>query len=63
MIFISIGATLYAAITITLHALDLRHIQPLTISIYLQIIAVVSFQTVKVENINFNVYKENIPVN
>ena len=59
MVYISIGVTVYVAFSIIVHTFELRHFNSTFMSVYLQIIAVVSYQTLKIENINFDVYKEN----
>ena len=59
MVYISIGVTVYGAFSIIVHTFELRHFNSTFMSVYLQIIAVASYQTLKIENINFDVYKEN----
>lgn len=60
MIFISIAMTVYIAIVVVLASLDLRHIQPTVMSLYLQLIAVICFRTLRIDTINFEGYKEDL---
>jgi hypothetical protein len=55
--FISIAATVFAALNIALAAAELRHLQPATHSLYFQLLAVVSFRAYLVRPSNFEVYK------
>ncbi len=57
--FISMGVTIYAAFTIGAHAFELRHFNSTFMSIYFQIIAILSLRSIHIENINFEVYKED----
>ncbi|MCG8607739.1 hypothetical protein MJD09_22490 [bacterium] len=63
LVFISIVATIFLVIGITLSTFDLRHLNPIVTSLYLQLITVMSIGTVlrtfRVEDINFEVYKED----
>lgn len=59
---ISTGATLFIMITITLASLDLRQLQPFSMSLYLQIIAVIGLRTLRVDDTNFAVYKKETSV-
>ncbi len=63
LVFISIAATLKIAISIVLGALELRHLQPIVTSLYFQLIVFIGIGTVlrafRVEDINFEVYKED----
>ncbi len=58
MVYISIEVTVYATFSIVVHTFEIRHFNSTFMSIYLQIIAVVAYQTLKIDNINFDVYKE-----
>ena len=58
MVYISIGVTVYATFSIVVHTFEIRHFNSTFMSVYLQIIAVVAYQTLKIDNINFDVYKE-----
>jgi len=59
MAFMSIAATTFIAIDVFLASLDLRHLQPTAMSLYFQLIAVISLRTLRIDNINFEVYKED----
>jgi hypothetical protein len=59
MVFISIAATTYIAIDVVLAILDLRNLQPTVMSLYFQLIAVISLRALRLDTINFEVYKED----
>jgi len=59
LVIVSIAVTLFAMLTITLHSLDLRYLQGTFMSVYFQLLAVVAFQTIRIANVNFDVYKED----
>lgn len=56
---ISIGMTLYSIFTILAHTFEIRYLGSIFMSIYFQILAVLTFQAIQIENINFDVYKED----
>ncbi|MFC1492845.1 hypothetical protein ACFL6O_02720 [candidate division KSB1 bacterium] len=56
-VFVSIAATMFIAIDIVLAVLDLRNLQPLVMSLYFQLIAVAALQSLRIDTINFEVYK------
>lgn len=56
--FISIGMILYTTFSIVAHAYELRYLESIFMSIYFQLIAIVSFRNIQMEDINFEVYKE-----
>ncbi len=58
MLLISIVATLFIAISIVLASLDLRNFEPIAISLYLQLITVLGLRNYRIDNIDFEVYKE-----
>lgn len=60
MVFVSIAATLYIIHAIVLAILDILSLQPVTMSLYFQLIAAVSLQTLRIGSINFEVYKKRI---
>ena len=60
MFFISIVATLFIVISVILHALDLRHLNPIVMSLYFQLIAVIALRTLSIDSINFEVYKADL---
>ncbi|MDE2701028.1 MAG: hypothetical protein OXI23_19325 [Gemmatimonadota bacterium] len=57
MVFMSIAATTFMAIEVVLASLDLRDLQPTVMSLYFQLIAVICLRTLRIDNINFAVYK------
>jgi hypothetical protein len=59
MAIVSIARTIYAAFTIVAHTFELRHFGSTFMSIYFQIIAVVGLRALQIDNINFDVYKED----
>lgn len=59
MIFTSIAATVFGGLSISLSALDVRHLLPVFLSIYFQILAVIGFQAYRIDHTNFDVYKED----
>lgn len=59
MIFTSIAATVFGGLSISLSALDVRHLLPIFLSIYFQILAVIGFQAYRIDHTNFDVYKED----
>jgi hypothetical protein len=58
LLLISIVATLFIAIAIVLASLELRNFEPIATSLYLQLIAVLGLRNYRIDNINFEVYKE-----
>ena len=62
VVFISIAMTMYVVIIVLLASLDLRNLQPTVLSLYLQLVAVIGFQTLRIDTINFEVYKEDVLV-
>ena len=58
LVFVSIAATSFISIVVILAALELRNLQPMAQSLYFQLIAVISLRTYRIDNINFEVYKE-----
>jgi MFS family permease len=59
MAIVSIAMTIYAAFTIVAHTFEFRHFGSTFMSIYFQIIAVVGLRALQIDNINFDVYKED----
>ena len=61
LVFVSIAATMFIAITVVLAALDLRNLQPITQSLYFQLLAVICLQGYYRSDYtkNFEVYKED----
>ncbi len=63
LVFISIAATTFVSITLVVSALDLRNLIDMSSSLYFQLIIAASFRpllikTSRIDNINFEVYKE-----
>ncbi|MDJ0792791.1 MAG: hypothetical protein QNI98_01015 [Woeseiaceae bacterium] len=56
---VSIAATLYAVMTILLSAAEYREFQPFARSVYFQVIAFMSFQVYRLDDANFDVYRED----
>ena len=59
LVITSIVATLFIACDIVLSALDMRDALPVMLSLYLQVIALISFQTYQIDFSNFDVYRED----
>jgi hypothetical protein len=59
LVFISIFATMYVALSIGLSALDLRNLSPMTQSLYFQVISVAAFRSFRIDKVNFDVYRED----
>jgi hypothetical protein len=59
MVFMSIAATTFIALEVILASLDLRDFQPTAMSLYFQLIAVICLRTLRIDNINFAVYKRD----
>ncbi len=59
LVFTSIAATMFIAINVVLAALDLRNLQPIAQSLYFQLLAVICFQSYRIDYKNFEVYKED----
>jgi len=59
MTFTSIAATVFIALSIALSAFEVRHLLPIFLSMYFQLLAVIGFQAYRLDNTNFEVYKED----
>ncbi|MFC1556210.1 hypothetical protein ACFL67_03920 [candidate division KSB1 bacterium] len=59
MVFTSIAATIFVTIEIALSGLDMRNLQPAVTSLYFQLIAAIGLRTLRIDKINFEVYKED----
>ena len=55
----SIAATLFGALSISLSAFEVRHLLPIFMSMYFQLLAVIGLQAYRIDRINFEVYKED----
>ena len=66
LVFVSIGASIFIMVTAGINEFDLDYLEPSIMSIYLQLIALVSvgatLRTLRIEDINFDVYKEDVSV-
>ena len=59
LVFLSIMGPLFVATAIALHALDLQDLTPISISLFFQLMAIIGFRAFRIDNINFEVYKED----
>ena len=59
IVLTSIAATTFVAITVTLASLELRHIQPMMSCLYFMVLSVICFHTLRIDNLNFDVYRRN----
>lgn len=59
LVFISIAATIYISMDIILAIFDLRNFQPTAMSLYFQFIAVIALRAIRIDDIDFEVYKED----
>ena len=58
LVYSSIIGTLFISIILVLPALGLRHLTDMSMSVFFQLCAVVSFPRLRVDDTNFEVYKE-----
>ena len=58
MIIISIAMTVYTVFTIALSHFELRDLQPTAMSLYFQMLVLITLRTLRIEKMNFEVYKE-----
>ena len=54
-----IAATVFVALTLLLPALELRHLTDTFMSLYMQLLAVVSLSALRIDKVDFGVYKED----
>ena len=59
LLFISIAATVYVMISVVLSALEMRHLMPIAMSLYLQVVALASIQSYVIDYSNFDVYRQD----
>ena len=52
-------ATGFVALSIGLAAFELRHLQPISLSLYFQVLAVITFRATRIDDVNFEVYRED----
>lgn len=57
--FTSIAATLFGALSISLSAFDIRHLLPIFLSMYFQLLAVIGLQVYRIDHTNFEVYRKD----
>ena len=58
LVLISIAATLFVAISVVLKSLDFHSPESVVMSLYLQLIAVIGLRNYRLDDINFEVYKD-----
>lgn len=58
MVFSSILVTLYIAVVVTLRALELENLIPISTSLYFQMTAAICYRSFRIEDIDFEVYRE-----
>jgi hypothetical protein len=58
LVWISILGTAFIALSIGLSAFELRHLNPIFTSLYLQLIAVISFRSFRIDDVDFEVYRD-----
>lgn len=63
MVLASIAASLYAVLTITLAALESRHLQPIMLGLYLQLLTLITFRAYRIDGRNFEVYRKSPQLN
>jgi len=59
LVWTSILATVFVALSIGLAAFELRHLQPMSLSLYVQVLAVITFRATRINDVNFEVYRED----
>jgi len=59
LLFVSIALTMYTAVGISLKALGFDDVTPIATSIYYQLLAAMSFREFRIDNVNFEVYRED----
>ncbi len=59
VLFTSIAATLFIALNVILRAFDLHDLVPVSLSLYFQLLALLSFREFRIDNVNFEVYRED----
>lgn len=66
LVFVSIGASIFIMVTAGINEFELDYLEASAMSLYLQLIALVSvgttLRTLRIEDINFDVYKEDVSV-
>ena len=66
LVFVSIGASIFIIITAVINQFNLDYLEPSIMSLYLQLIALASVGTtlraLRIEDIDFDVYKEDVSV-
>lgn len=56
---VSIAATLFAVLTISLSAADAKEFRPFAVSIYYQLIALASLKAYRIDKLDFDVYRDD----
>jgi hypothetical protein len=57
--YTSIAATVFILVDVSLSAFDIRYMLPVSLSIYLQLVAAIGLQAYRIEQVNFEVYKQD----
>jgi hypothetical protein len=59
MLYTSIVATVFISVEISLSALEVRHLLPVFLSMYFQLLAIIGLQAYRIDDTNFDVYKKD----
>ena len=59
LLFVSIALTWYTTLAISLKALGLDDFTPIATSLYYQLLALMSFREYRIDDVNFEVYRED----
>lgn len=59
LVWTSILATGFVALSIGLAASDLRHLHPISQCLYFQVLALITFRATRIDDVNFEVYRED----
>ena len=59
LLWTSIAVTLFIALNVILRAFDLSDLVPVSMSLYFQLLALLSFREFRIDNVNFEVYRED----
>ena len=58
LVFISIVATAFIAVSVILRAVELPLLVPIATSLFFQLAALISFRGFRIDNVDFEVYRE-----
>lgn len=56
---ISIATTIYTMLSISLGVIDMRHLSPIATSVYFQLVSVAALRRTRIDDVNFEVYRED----